>query len=130
MIIERIFERIFERIRRPIVDNMFIVKESTPVIYFGDYDSAKACTISLNPSKREFLGENGELLTGNEEKLCSRRKLGKNDEDLLTKEDADIVLDYCKTYFTRNPFKDFFDPFDHFINLFGNYSYYKILVFI
>jgi len=115
---------IIERIRRPIEDNMCITKESTPVIYFGDYDSAKACTISLNPSDKEFLCGK-EILTGNAERLCSRRKLGKNDKDLLTEEDAKIVLDYCKNYFAKNPFKDWFDPFEHFINQFRNYSYYE-----
>jgi predicted Ser/Thr protein kinase len=68
---------IIERIRKPIENNMCITKGSTPVIYFGDYDSAKACTISLNPSNREFLDTNGEILTGNAERLCSRKTLGK-----------------------------------------------------
>jgi len=124
-ILKKEFPMIIERIRKPIEDNMYITKGSTPVIYFGDYDSAKACTISLNPSDKEFLDMNGEILTGNAERLCSRRKLGKNDEDLLTEEDAKKVLGYCKDYFERNPLKNFFDPFEHLINLFGNYSYYE-----
>ena len=116
---------IIERIRRPIENNMCITKGSTPVIYFGDYDSAKACTILLNPSNREFLYTNGEILTGNAERLCSRKTLGKNDGDSLTEEDAKMVLDYCKNYFTKNPFREWFDPFDLFIKEFGDYSYYK-----
>jgi hypothetical protein len=114
---------IIERIRRPIESGMCITEGSTPVIYFGDYDSAKACTIALNPSDKEFL-VNGGMLTGKAERLCSRRTLGKNNGDLLTEEDAKKVLDYCKNYFSRNPFRDFFDPFNHFVKLFGNYSYY------
>jgi len=114
---------IIERIRRPIENNMYITKGSTPVIYFGDYDSAEACTISLNPSDREFLDENGGILTGNEERLCSRRKLGKRDGDLLTEEDAEKVLEYCKNYFTKNPY-DWFVKFNYLIKKFG-YSYYN-----
>jgi len=114
---------IIERIRRPIENNMCITEGSTPVIYFGDYNSAKACTISLNPSDKEFLDKNDKILTGNKERLCSRRKLGKNDGDLLTEEDAEMVLDYCKKYFTKKPYKNWFNKYDYLIKKFG-YSYY------
>jgi len=43
-----------DRIKRKIEPNMCVVPQTTPVIYFGDYDSARACTISLNPSDRDY----------------------------------------------------------------------------
>jgi hypothetical protein len=114
----------FERITRKIEPNMCITPQTTPVIYFGNYGTARACTISLNPSDKEFLDGNVRLLSGRQKRLCSREELNKKDDELLSDEDAKKVLKDCADYFTLNPYKDWFDPFDHFINRFGNYSYY------
>jgi hypothetical protein len=121
---ERSVSMIIERIKRPIENNICITKGSTPIVYFGDYDSAKACTISLNPSDREFLDKNGRVLTGDKERLCSRIKLRKNDTEILTDNDAEIVLNYCKNYFKKNPYKNWFYKYDYIINKFG-YSFYN-----
>jgi hypothetical protein len=53
---------ILERIKRKIDPGMYIVPQSTPIIYFGNYDAAKACTISLNPSNKEFVDDSKILL--------------------------------------------------------------------
>ena len=115
---------ILERIKKPIGNNMNITKGSTPIIYFGDYDNAKACTVSINPSDREFLDKNGKILTNNEERLCSRIKLGRKDTDELTDSDAETVLKYCKNYFKTRPYKTWFNKYDYLINKFG-YSYFN-----
>jgi len=115
---------ILERIKRPIENNLSITKQSTPIIYFGNYNKAKACTISLNPSDREFLDKNGNILSGTKERLCSRKKLGKKDADILNDSEANIVEKYCNDYFKINPYKIWFNKYDHLIKKFG-YSYYN-----
>jgi len=115
---------IIERIKRPIENNLSITKQSTPIIYFGNYKKANSCTISLNPSDREFLDNNGNILSGNKERLCSRKKLGKEDSDILTDSEASIVEKYCNNYFKINPYKIWFNKYDYLIKKFG-YSYYN-----
>ena len=116
---------IIERIKRKIEPEMYILPQSTPVIYFGNYDKAKACTISLNPSDKEFVNDSSFLLDNeNSERLCSRKKLNKADNDELTDDEAETVLRYCKDYFNKNPYTWWFNPFDKFINYYKGYSYY------
>jgi len=68
---------IIERIKRKIEPEMYILPQSTPVIYFGNYDTAKACTVSLNPSDKDFVNNSNILLDNeNSERLCSRKKYG------------------------------------------------------
>jgi hypothetical protein len=115
---------IIERIKRKIEPDMCITLRTTPVIYFGNYEKARACTISLNPSDREFLGNNG-LLTGGRARLCSREDFGKCDDEELTESDAIRVKEAGDNYFDRNLLYGFFDPFDIFLRRFWNYSYYS-----
>jgi len=115
---------IIERIKRKIEPQMFIVPQSTPVIYFGNYDKARACTISLNPSNKEFLDNKDNLLVGKKERLCSRLRLNKKDSEVLTNSDTDIVIDCCNNYFRNNPYRNWFNKNEHMINKFG-YSYFN-----
>ena len=91
---------IIERIKKNIDPNMCITPQSTPIIYFGNYQMSKACTISLNPSNKEFINNKLELLDNfSMERLCSRKKLNKKDEEELSDADANEVLLYCNDYF-------------------------------
>jgi hypothetical protein len=117
---------LIERIKRKLEPNLYITPQTTPIIYFGNYDMAKSCTISLNPSDKEFIDNSNVLLDlNNRQRLCSRKRLRKNDCDELTNEEANIVLNYCDNYFNLKPYKLWFNPLDFFIQNFGNYSYYN-----
>jgi len=117
---------IIERVKRKIEANLCIVPQSTPIVYFGNYDTSKACTISLNPSNKEFTDRSNILLDHkNKERLCSRKRLKKQDIDELTDAEAELVLKYCTNYFNLRPYTLWFDTFNYFIEQYGNYSYYK-----
>jgi hypothetical protein len=117
---------IIERIKRKIDSGMYIVPQTTPIIYFGNYNAAKACTVSLNPSNKEFVDNSKKLLDEKRaERLCSRKMLKRADNDELSDEDARTVLRYCTDYFKLRPLKAWFDPFNYFIERYGDYSYYK-----
>jgi hypothetical protein len=117
---------IIERIKRKIDPGMYIVPKTTPIIYFGNYDAAKACTISLNPSNKELVDNSDRLLDEkNAERLCSRKKLNRSDNEELNDDEVKTVLRYCTDYFKIRPLKAWFDPFNHFIERYGNYSYYN-----
>jgi hypothetical protein len=115
---------IIERIKRKIEPDMCVVPQTTPVIYFGDYNSARACTISLNPSNLEFVDKSNKLLDEKTERLCSRKKLNRADNESLSDDDAETVLKYCTNYFNFRPYNLWFKPFDKFIKRYGDYSYY------
>ncbi|AEF83808.1 hypothetical protein TREPR_3649 [Treponema primitia ZAS-2] len=116
---------IIERLKQRIEPDMCITPQTTPIIYFGNYDKSKACTVSLNPSDKEFVNSSGCLLDINhKERLCSRKKLNKNGNEDLTDAEAETVLEFCNNYFHLRPYKSWFNQFDYFIKQFGNYSYY------
>ena len=107
---KEVLEKMYERIKKPI--NEFIIPNSVPVVYFGDYEKAKACTIALHPSHNET--------------LFYRPRLGISHEDELTDKDAEYVLEKCNHYFENETYiyHSFFDPNEYMINKFA-YSYYK-----
>ena len=88
------------RVRTPYPDHSCVIRGSTPVISFGDYGTASVATLSINPSKREFLGKDGWLPEGKRrlETLASLEL-----EDLPSASDAQVeaIVDGCRTYFRR-----------------------------
>jgi hypothetical protein len=125
--------KIDERIKLPIPPNMGITTRTTPVIWFGNYERAKVCSISINPSDKEFyrhpkgqddyvIPEN--LLRYKTARLCSREELKKDDNEPLNDSDAKKIKEYCNNYFNKNPYKGWFSHFEYFLNKIGGYSYY------
>lgn len=112
---------LFERVQRSIPSDLFIVPQSTPIPFFGNYSSAKACTISINPSYREFSDRRGLLLK--KERLTSRAQLKCADAQMLSVKEAQVVIQSCNMYFKNNPYRGWFDKYEEYIRHFG-YSYY------
>ncbi|PRY35973.1 hypothetical protein CLV58_113101 [Spirosoma oryzae] len=113
---------ILERIKQPIPDQLSVTTQTTPVVYFGDFNKASACTISINPSHCEFYG-NTAVLTGAKKRLVSRKELNRADAEALSQQEAEEALDYCNKYFRRNPYKTWFNKYDEFLKPWG-LSYY------
>lgn len=118
---------IIDRIKQSIPPNLNVTKQSTPIAYFGKYESAKACTISLNPSDREFYNGNGDILLPPNERLCSRTKLDRLDNEELNDSNAKLILEYCDGYFQRNPYRAWFDRYEALLQCF-ELSYYDASV--
>jgi hypothetical protein len=125
---------ILERLKRAIEPDMCITPRSTPVIWFGDYDHARVCTISLNPSDKEFYKHPkkqkdyispANLLSGKDERLCSRETLKKADHEKLTDADAEMAKDKCTKHFEVKPYMVWFGKLECFIKRFDHYSYFK-----
>ena len=115
---------LIERIKRKIETGLCITPMTTPVVYFGNYEKAKVCTVSLNPSDIEFVNSRGILLdNANQERLCSRLKLNKKDDEELSDGEAEQVLQYCNGYFKLRPYL-WFNKLEHFIKHFNGYSYF------
>ena len=115
---------LIERIKRKIEPGLGITPGTTPVVYFGNYEKAKVCTVSLNPSNIEFVNNRRGILLDNlnKERLCSRIKLNKRDDEELSDSEAEQVLQYCNNYFQLRPYS-WFNNLEHFIKRFNGYSY-------
>lgn len=75
-------------IRQPIPDNIGVISQSVPVLFFGNIETARSATISLNPSDLEFRDNKQQLLTANKKRLVDRDVLHKKDTDYLSLEEA------------------------------------------
>lgn len=97
------------RIRRPPPPNSAVVPGSTPVLSFGDAQRATVATLGLNPSRVEFLDQNGNELTGDSRRLATHNSLGTSDLITAPIEIVSKVLEDCNGYFHRNPYRRWFD---------------------
>jgi uracil-DNA glycosylase len=98
-------EYIKQRISCPRPTDAWVVLESTPVVSFGDASKARVATLGLNPSRREF-NPVARLATDGSS--------------------AEVVLEACNTYFSRNPYRQWFDKLSPCVGALGeSYSYYN-----
>ena len=116
---------ILKIIKRPIPTEMNIVSQSVPIPFFGDIETAHFATISLNPSYNEFLlGKNKDLLPEGKKRLIDRESLNRGDLDVLTDDDAAMVFDSLRTYFSHKPYNSWFSWLETNAGLIFNSSYY------
>ena len=111
------------RIRQPIPAGMCVVPCTTPVIAFGDAQTAKVATLGLNPSHHEFHDKHGRELTDCFRRLATHRSLGVDDLENAPQKIIGQVLDDCNTYFQRNPYRWWFDQLEVILEVCGA-SYY------
>ena len=97
-----------QRIRRPIPNGSKIVPGSTPVVAFGNSRIATIATLGLNPSRKEFLDDCGQELSGGERRLATHKSLGLSDLPNASPKAIKQVLQDCDSYFQRNPYWDWF----------------------
>lgn len=102
-------EYIAARIRRAVPDGCSVIANSTPVISFGNAESAWVATLGLNPSLREFADAKDNWLTGAQRRLSTLDSLQIPDlADASDDHVAQVVSD-CYGYFQTNPYHWFKD---------------------
>ena len=116
-------EYIERRIRRPVPVDSYVVAGSTPVVSFGDAQTATTATLGLNPSRNEFLDRRRCELVGPSRRLATLRWLGTSGLSNAPQEAIARVLDDCNTYFRRNPLRQWFDQLERILKAIGA-SYY------
>ena len=110
-------------IRRPPPPNSSVVQGSTPVLSFGDAQRATVASLGLNPSRIEFLDQHRNELTGESRRLATHTSLGTSDLVTAPMKIVAKVLEDCKGYFHRNPYRRWFDQLMPILNACGA-SYY------
>jgi hypothetical protein len=111
------------RIRRLPPLGCYIVAGSTPVVSFGNAQTARVATLGLNPSRLEFLHDDGSELVGNARRLATHSSLGMADLANAPREAVAQVLAGCNGYFQRNPYRRWFDRLQPILEACGA-SYY------
>lgn len=112
-----------ERIRRAPPPGCCIVAGSTPVVSFGNARTARVATLGLNPSKIEFLENDGVELVGERRRLASLNSLGVRSLVDASREQVATVLHDCERYFERQPYRWWFDQLEAVLAAIGA-SYY------
>jgi hypothetical protein len=100
-----------------------VVSGSTPVVAFGDPTRAEVATLGINPSRIEFAAD-GFLLTGADRRLATLESLGVRSLDRLSDVGVAELVSDCAAYFSRNPYRGWFDPLDDLLRAVVDASYY------
>ena len=113
-----------DRVRRSHPAGCSVVPDSTAVVSFGSAARSRVATVGINPSRVEFLDRRGHDLVGRDRRLATLRSLGSGlpSERLTDAQVAQVVAD-CDAYFSRNPYRRWFDQLDLVLRAVGA-SYY------
>jgi hypothetical protein len=114
---------LIDRIKKPVPPGYSIQPGSVPIVFFGDFEKAEACTIGINPGD-EFSKPRCKKHTDGEHP-ASRRPFEDGEE--LSPGHCKKVIDYCVEYFNEKyPFNSddrFFKNLETVCSGFGAYSY-------
>lgn len=77
----------------------FTVPGSLPVLFFGDLPAARAATVGINPSRREYTDGQGQELTGLQRRFETLQSLGAADRSGLTPAQCDRAIATMRAYF-------------------------------
>lgn len=107
------------------IDETNVIPWSCPVPSFGDLYSSKIATLGLNPSNREFVDIEGKELEGNFRRFHTLKSLGLDCWSDANVKHIQLILDSCRTYFSRSPYDRWFKKLDYVISG-TKTSYYDI----
>ena len=122
MIDERVIHRAMEEF--PNIDEL--VPFSTPVVSFGNPQTAEMVTVGINPSSLEFLEGKKvkKLLKPESKRLIDTEILNLKSPKSLSKEEAISVITGCYQYFDKNPY-EWFNHLEKYANNYFGYSYFR-----
>ncbi len=93
-----------------------VIRWGCPVPSFGDMSTARVATLGINPSNREFMGEDGAELTGERRRFHTLGSLGLRSWADVDVRHLRLILDSCSAYFSGNPYDVWFRKLDHVVS--------------
>ena len=114
---------LIDRLSSDAVIGMDIIPWSCPVPAFGDWLSPQVATLGLNPSYREFVDPSGKQLQGDCRRFHTLDSLGLTTWGEVDARHLELIMDSCRSYFSRNPYDTWFKKLD-FAIAGTNVSYY------
>lgn len=87
-----------------------------PVSYFGNFEQANSWVVSINPSAREFLDRDGQLLLGPQQRLPTLQSFPKaRSRQAAADQYLRTVLAFQDSYFDRVPYRPYFNRLGRFL---------------
>ena len=118
-----VLSTLIERLDDPASSETNIIGWGSPVPFFGDLSRSSVATLGLNPSNREFVDVEGNELHGASRRFHSLSSLRLTRWSDAEQEHQELIADYCRSYFLRNPYDGWFRELNHLISGTGA-SYY------
>lgn len=116
-------EEILTRLQSNCPIPSLLVKESTPVISFGDFERARVFTLGINPSNLEFEDKKKQLLKNNLRRLQTQSSLRAEQGVPYTERQLERILEGCFNYFNKRPL-NWFNKLENILLTLG-YTYYE-----
>lgn len=124
MMLKGVLTTMVERMDDASLINLGVIPWSSPVLSFGDITCSHVATLGINPSNREFVSLDGNELDGRGRRFHTLRSLGLKRWSDAGVEHLQLILEYCYTYFRRNPYDTWFKKLDR-IMAKAQVSYYN-----
>jgi hypothetical protein len=116
---------LIERIDDPVFARTNVIPWSCPVPSFGDVSNSVVATLGLNPSNREFVGDDGYELDDKSRRLHTLSSLGLSKWSQIKKRHLGLIEQSCRDYFHKNPYDGWFKALEDIISG-ANFSYYGV----
>lgn len=114
---------LIERLDDPVSSETNVIKWGSPVPFFGNLSRSSVATLGLNPSNREFVDAKGNELDGEFRRFHTLSSLRLTRWSDAEQQHQELIAEYCRSYFLRNPYDRWFRELDHLISGTGA-SYY------
>jgi len=116
-------EYLMDMVRRQMPPGCGIVLGSTPVVSFGNPQISRVATLGINPSRKEFLDDKGNLLSGQDRRFETLASVGADRCEALTDSQIMSIIEGCNNYFKRRPYLTWFKPLEQIIEAGAAVSY-------
>lgn len=93
-----------------------VIPWGSPVPSFGDLSRSRVATLGLNPSNREFVDVEGNELDGEFRRFHTLTSLGLTRWSDVKARHIRLIADFCHSYFSRNPYDEWFRELDQIIS--------------
>ena len=92
-----------------------VIPWSSPIPAFGNPPRSVVATLGLNPSNKEFVGDDGTELEGHTRRFQTLKSLGLSRWIDAEERHVEQIGESCLTYFERNPYDRWFGKLDRLI---------------
>lgn len=110
----------YKEILKLLMDKSFlelnVIQWGTPILYFGNINTAKLATLGINPSDKEFIDNSSNILTGINRRFYTLNSLGIDNWNLLEEHHYHLIQMSFNDYFQNNPYDLWFKKLDYIIS--------------
>ncbi len=101
-----------------------VLAGSTPVIFRGQFPTARVATVGINPSVREFLSRRDVEWQGEQRRFETLSSLGVRSMADVSGQMAERIRHRCLGYFEANPYMEWFAPLETLLRAVAGASYF------